>query len=61
MLTRCYIMTEDHLERIDRKLLAVQHTVEEMRKSDRRDDLIKRIASIRSDLNADFDFGGQAG
>lgn len=60
MITKCYIMSDDQLNRIDRKLIALRHNVEAMRKSERRDDLIKAIRSIQAEFTADdFRNGGE--
>ena len=59
MITRCYVMSEDSLDNINRKLLALQHTVEGMRKSDRREGLLKAIRSVRGELWVNCSFGGE--
>lgn len=60
MLTKCYIMSEDQFDRVNQKLLNLHHSIKFI-ESDRRDDLLKSIRSIRADLIPDgYTFGGES-
>ena len=59
-MTRCYLMSEEHFDTIDRKLYKIRCLVEGMRKSERRTELLDAIHIARGYLHYHEDiFGGE--
>lgn len=52
-MTACWVMSENQFNRIEMQLFALEQIVRDMRKSTKKEELLKGIRDVRATLNND--------